>query len=97
MSLGVGLLEERNPSLILISALREEKSLGASLIRLAVNILVILTIDLLQKISLHRGGIPQRRLEIEFIVDDGVDPFAISIKDKAVDADLCVMGNADPL
>ncbi|KAI6772880.1 hypothetical protein HG530_003838 [Fusarium avenaceum] len=94
---GIGLLEKGDPSFVLISILSKEKSLGAGLVSLAIDILIIFAIDLLQKISLHARGVPAWRLEIEFIVDDGVNPLAITAKHKTVNADLCVIGDADPL
>lgn len=54
----VGLFDERHPSFVLVLALREEEGLGARLVRLAIDALDILAVDLLEEIALQAGGVP---------------------------------------
>lgn len=77
MGLGVGLLEQRQPCLVLVLVLAEEEGLGARLVRLAVVLLDVLAVDLREELALEAGAVPVRGLEVELVVDDGVDPLAV--------------------
>lgn len=77
MGLGVGLLEQRQPCLVLVLVLAEEEGLGARLVRLAVVLLDVLAVDLREELALEGGAVPVGGLEVELVVDDGVDPLAV--------------------
>lgn len=79
VGLGVGLLEEREPCLVLILVPAEEEGIGASLVGLAVVLLDVLAVNLREELALQAVTVPVGGLQVELVIDDGVDPFAVCV------------------
>jgi hypothetical protein len=95
MGLGVGFLEETDPSFILIAALGEVQGFGATLEEFLVLILLVGSADSILSQDDISTFIVCRSSEVQLVVDNAVVPFSVSMEDEAVDADSLVLNDAD--
>ena len=98
MSLGIRLLEKRQPRLIFIRALREEQRPGPNLHTGSPLLFGIASIAQIQPpLSLLAPNIVKIALDqIELIVNDAADPLAVSMKHKAIHTHILVSRHAHP-
>lgn len=77
MSLGERLFKQRKPRFVFIRTLREIQGTGACLEGCPVFLFTILPVDLQPSDFIFMTFIIIRRTQIEFVINDRVDPLAI--------------------